>query len=106
MLNAGILDTLISIQSKTTTPNDIGEAVEVWTDIAYVHAHKSSRSGREFYSASRIVAEDAVFFTIRHIDNLTSAMRIVHGADTYDITSIRYSEKRRESIEIQCRLIR
>jgi SPP1 family predicted phage head-tail adaptor len=106
MLASGTLDTLITIQSRTVTQNSVGEAVETWTDTAYMHAHKSSRSGREFYSASRTVAEDAVFFTIRHMDGLDSTMRVLHGADTYNITAVRYSEKRRESIELQCSLVR
>jgi SPP1 family predicted phage head-tail adaptor len=105
-VTAATLDTLITIQSRTVAQNTVGEAVETWNDLASTYAHKSSRSGREFYSASRTVAEDAVFFLIRHMDGLDSTMRVIHGADTYDITAIRYSEKRRESIELQCRLVR
>ncbi|MGJ5817042.1 phage head closure protein [Paludibaculum fermentans] len=105
MFAAGTLDTLITIQSRTVSQNQIGEAVDTWADTAHTYAHKSSRSGREFYSASRTVAEDAVFFTIRHMDGLDSTMRVLHGSDAYDITAIRYSEKRRESIELQCRKV-
>jgi SPP1 family predicted phage head-tail adaptor len=102
MIQAGSLDTLITIEQSTEIQNAVGEPIAVWTEFCKAYAAKSYRTGKEFFQAGRTVAEGTVHFTIRHIDGITTKMRVSHDGVLYNILFVKLSNKRRESIELEC----
>lgn len=100
------LDRYITIRRNTPTQDAIGEAADVWTDFLSCFAHRTSRPGREFFQSTRVVNEARTYFVIRHTAAAISPqMQIVDGAARYEITDVLYSDKRGESIQLECKVI-
>lgn len=99
------LDRQITIQQKTISRNEVGEEVQSWSTFATCFAQRLSRPGNEFYEAGKINSEELVYFLIRHVDGLDTAMRVLDGSLVYDLTSIGYSEQRRSSIQLSCKRV-
>lgn len=99
------LDRYITIQQATLTQDEVNEALPTWAPFVSCFAQRSSRPGREFIEAGRTVSESRVYFIIRHQDGITAQMRILDGNQTFEILDVRYSDKRGDSIQLDCREI-
>jgi len=98
-MRAGDLDRMIVIESVGATQSSSGDPTESWSTFATVWAKVIPVNTAEGFSAQQFNAKADVIFRIRHIDNLTPAMRINYNSHYYDITGIT-EMRRRESIEI------
>ena len=69
-----------------------GNPVESWLPITEkpIWAAKRGLTGRTFYAAAQVNAEDNILFTVRYnatTKTITADMRIVEGTHTYTITA-------------------
>lgn len=73
-----------------TGVNAIGERVDQWADYVTLWAGFRPGSGREFMSpgGGERVAEAQAVFTVRYRNDITTQMRIVHDAKTYNIQAV------------------
>ena len=72
---------------------------------ATVYAAKSDVSGREFFQAHAVNAEDIVTFTIRWRDDIDTTWRVQHGADVYNVLEVNHLGYMRDFLRLQCRLV-
>jgi len=74
----------IFIQTSADTTDTNGNTVQVWTStpINPIWAEKRGLSGRTFFAAAAVNAEDNILFTAHYTDDtkaITKDMRIVEG---------------------------
>lgn len=90
--DAGSLDTPISVERLKDPPTRAasGAAAKEWETFAEViwSAWKQFRRGAEDFQAGGYFQQSTYRVKIRPLDGLTSAMRLVDGARTFDITNI------------------
>lgn len=79
------LNKRITIQQKTAGQDGAGQPIDTWTTVATVWAEVKDVSGREFIAAQAGQAEVTTKVTIRYLAGIKSDMRVVHGADVYNI---------------------
>ena len=102
MFKAGSLDRRIVLRAKLLTPDEMGQALETWSDLASVWAEKTDLRGREFFAARAINAEIETRFRIRWRAGVTPALRIAHDGRDYEILSV-VEIGRREGLELMCK---
>ena len=98
-MRAGRLNKRVTIQSPATGVDEYGSPIVGWTDFATVAAEVLDVSGREFLSAAAINSTVTSKITIRPLAGVTAAMRVIHGADAFNITA---PLKQRDSLLLMC----
>lgn len=91
----------ITFQKFTTVVNENGFEIEAWEDYKTVWASVSNLTGREYYEASAVQAEESVKFTIRYLSSITTDMRILFQDKQYNINSIDNIKYENKYIEIK-----
>lgn len=89
-MRAGKLDREIVIERNTPTRDSYGASIEGWATLATVWARKLEESGKEFFSADQVVADQKVVWRIRWPDGFTPTVedRINYDGNYYDITAL------------------
>jgi SPP1 family predicted phage head-tail adaptor len=102
-MRAGRLRHRVTFQRRATTLNAYGETVGSWQDVATgVPADVVPVSGRERIASGQNLSTTAVRVWVRHREDITTDMRIVHGGQVYAIESAIAADGRRERLEILC----
>ena len=84
-MQAGKLNSRVTIQSLGVTQDATGEVIEGWSTFATVWADVRDVSGREFLAAQSTQNVIQTKILIRYLDGVIPSMRVVDGADTYNI---------------------
>ena len=100
-MEIGKLNKRIIFQNFTTTENENGFEIQEWSDFKTVWAGVTNLSGREYFAAMQVQAENIVKFTIRCNKNITESMRIIFEGNNYDITFIDNIKYGNEFMEIK-----
>lgn len=88
-MQAGKLRHRITIAERVQSRDSIGGVVETWQPlVSNLPAEIVPLSGREYVAAQATQAGVTTRITIRHRGGITSAMRIEHGADIYNIRAV------------------
>jgi SPP1 family predicted phage head-tail adaptor len=93
------MDRRISIEHYTTVPDEYGNEIPTWTEMANVWAAVQQESGREFIQASAVTPERRVVFRIRWMDGITTAHRVIYDGRQHNVHEAR-ELGRREGIEL------
>lgn len=93
ILQAGEFDQRITIQQPAIGQDAYGQLVTGWDDVCAVWAKKSDMTGREYLAAAATQAEVTTKITIRYRAGITAAMRVLHGADVYNIATVLTQDK-------------
>lgn len=99
-MQAGRLDRLVTLQSRTVTRNAQGEDVASYADLATVWAEKFDLRGREFFAAQQSRAEVTTRWRIRYRDDLRAVDRVVYDGTAYDVVSPPAEIGRRLGLEL------
>lgn len=99
-MRAGELRHIITIQEPAKAVDEYGGDYVTWSDFATVRAKKRPLRGRELMAAQAAQSETEVMFYIRYLSGVNSKMRIVHGSDYYDITSVVNVNEQNRELEI------
>ena len=105
-MKAGDLRHLVTIQ----TPPDVGDASQDnygqekpdWSRFAKVWAAVEPLSGREFWNAQQIQAQQVTRIRIRYLAGVTERMRILWGARKFNIQSIINLDERNIELQLMC----
>jgi SPP1 family predicted phage head-tail adaptor len=100
MARPGKLDQRIVIKTGTEAKGTIGDVSKSLADLATVWAAVTHATGREALVDDRTAATAQTKFTIRNRSDVTEAMRITWGGDTYNIRSINRAGARRMYLDI------
>lgn len=84
----GWLRERITLQSPATGQDANGEPLTGWTDVATVWASITDVTGREYVAAGGLQNSAQTKILIRYQAGITPAMRVVHGADHYNIEAV------------------
>ncbi len=87
------LNQRVTIQQQSTAVDEIGQPVVSWSDVATVWAEVKDVSGREYIAAGAEQSAVLTKITIRQRDGIVSAMRVLHGSDTYGIDAVLESDR-------------
>ena len=79
----------VTIEQVTETRDADGGVVTAWATLhSKVPAEIVPLSGREFVAAQAAQAGITARMTIRYVAGITPKMRVVHGADIYNIEAV------------------
>ena len=96
-MRAGQLRHRVTIQKPTEgTPNDYGETLDTWSDVATVHASVIMQAAREAFEAAQVQPEGTVEVIVRYRSDLTSEKRFKFGDRLLYIDSVVADERRRQ----------
>lgn len=87
-MNIGKLDRKIVIEQSTSTRNDHGEDVYVWTVFLTLFASVKKAGGKENSEGGKDTATNRKKFKVRFFPSITEKMRIDYNGDKYDIEEI------------------
>lgn len=105
MLKAGSLDERITIEQRSGTQDAASGAYTYsWATLATVWADVYEVMGGESWAQGLDIASRPISVTIRHRDDLDSAMRVVWRGDTYRIVRGPVEMGRREATRLVCEL--
>jgi SPP1 family predicted phage head-tail adaptor len=102
-LEAGRLNKRVTLQSHGITQDANGTPVEGWSDVATVWAAVEPLSGREFFAAAQVQAEQMQRITIRYRAGIDTAMRVAWAGRLFDITAVIDWRERHEFLQLMCR---
>ena len=105
-IKAGDLRQVITLIRPDTTVGEHNRRSTVYKDVATVPAAKSDVSGREFYQAHAVNAEDIVTFTIRWRDDIDTTWRVRHHGETYGILEVNHLGYMRDYMRLKCRSVK
>lgn len=93
----------VLIQARGTAQDDYGQPIETWTNVTptAIRAEVKDVSGREYFSAQATQNVVQTKIRIRYRADVTASMRVVHGADVYNIEAV-LTEGNRESLLLMC----
>lgn len=88
MMRAGRLNSRVTIQQRTDTQDSIGEPVPTWSTLAAVWADVLHNSGIEAVKADSSTSVVKASIRIRFRSDVKASMRVVKGADIYEIKAV------------------
>lgn len=104
-LRAGDLRHVITIQQPVRVQALDGSFTETWSNFATgVRAMIQPASAREVYAQDQFLGEATHEITIRWRDGVTPKMRVVFGADLYDILGVVAVKDHERVIRLICKL--
>lgn len=106
-LNAGDLNRQITIQRRQSGTDAAGQPLDGWEDVATVPANIKGATGMGTITRMQENVPASIerySIRIRYREGITSAMRVVHGAQVFDIRQIRMDFERRVWTDLICEL--
>ena len=88
MIKAGELDRIVTLLEMTSTEDDVGDQIDLWTVVAEVRAAKKALSSRDVMRTQGVVNAPQGKFVIRWRDGVTTKQRIIYDEQQFDIESI------------------
>lgn len=103
-MRAGDLDRTVTIESASIARSQTGAEDETWSTLDTVRARRIDQAAREFLSAGAEVGEDRAVFKMYWRTDVTRKMRVVDGADNWDIERVQRVE-RTHWMMLHCKLV-
>lgn len=101
-MNAGSLNTRVTIQQNTPAQDDIGQPIASWATLATVWANVRHVSGMESIQGDADASSLKASVRIRLRRDVTNAMRVVIGSKTYEIRAVLPDEERLDYLDLSC----
>lgn len=104
-MKAGQLNQRINIEQRTSSQDALGQPIETWSLVAAVWANIRHVSGVESIKASADVSTVNSSVRIRYRTGVDAGMRIVKGADVYQINAV-LIDGNKQFVDLVCELIK
>jgi len=104
-MNIGRMRHRIKINNVNATTDSAGYTVEVPTEFATVWAEVQPVSGKEYFGAAAIKAENTIRFKIRYLNGITNDMTVEFETKIYNIKSIIDTDMRHKELVLACEVI-
>ena len=103
-MKAGALRERITIQAAATGQDSYGAPAQGWVDVATsVPASVQDLNGREYLAAAAMQNAVQTKIMIRYLAAVVPAMRVLHGANTYNIEAVLDKDGHRREMLLMCR---
>lgn len=104
-MQAGKLNTRITIQRPNTAQDEVGQPIAGWVDVATVWADVRHLSGVAAIKAGGEVSLVKAAVRIRRRDDITAGMRVVTSAATYNIEAVPPPAARQDYTDLVCKVV-
>ena len=104
-MQAGTLNTRITIQRLSGASDELGQPVAAWVDVATVWADVRHNTGLGAIRAGGEVSVVKASVRIRRRDDLTAGMRVVVGPTVYQIEAVPPPVARQEHTDLVCQVV-
>jgi SPP1 family predicted phage head-tail adaptor len=98
-MRAGDLDRRIRIERREVSQQAYGEAQPTYTLLAETWARVAPLSGREYFAADQVIAEDFTEFRVRWLAGVDAQCRIIYNDNEYNVRAV-HEIGRREGLRI------
>lgn len=95
----------VIIQQPSSTQDAIGQPLLTWSDVATVYANLRYMNGVETIKADAETSKARVSVRIGYRTDVTSAMRVLHGATVYRIEAVLPDEVGRKHVDLACEVV-
>lgn len=102
-MKAGDLRHRITIQRLVLAPDEYGQPVEYWQDVATCWAAVEPLRGRELFVAQQAQSEVTTRVRLRYRAGITPDMRVLFGARVLEILYVIDPEERHRELQLLCR---
>ena len=103
MIEAGQYRQRVTIQSKTTVTNELGETSDSWSDfLVNIAAQVYDLRGNELVAAQQVHNEVFTNIKIRYRSTILPSMRVVFRGLNYNILAVIDRDKRNIELELYC----
>ena len=102
-MQAGKLNRRITIRQQSTTLDAYGQEIASWTDLCSVWASIATLNGLETVRSGIELSLIRSSMRIRYRLGITSDMRVLYGADLYEIEAVLMGEQSKEHMDLICR---
>jgi len=104
-MHAGNLKHLVAIQHQVTTQDALGQVVGAWATLCSVWSDIRLPSGLEQLRGDAFVSRTRASIRIRKRDDITAAMRVVHGSTVYEIKAALPDLQARAYLDLVCEAV-
>ncbi len=102
-MRGGKLRRVVTIQAPTVAQTGTGNPRPSWaTFAANVFARIEESSGKEQIQAGQVNPQRPATIYIRYLAGVTSGMRVMYGARTFEITSVINVNERNRELDLTC----
>lgn len=105
-MRAGLLRNVVRLQALSEGVDESGTPSGGWADVATVYADIRHASGIEAIKGGTELSIVRASVRIRWRTDVTPAMRVLHGATTYEIKAVLPDLQRREYLDLVCEVVR
>lgn len=98
----GRLNRRCVIQTPSEVPDELGQPIPGWVDVATVWADIRMKSGIEAIKAGAPVSTVQASIRIRYRAGVTAGMRVVHNLVAYNIQAVMPDVSGREFLDLAC----
>ena len=96
------LNSAITIQQRASAEDSLGQPVETWAPLAWLWGEIRHPSGAQQIKAGAEVSTVRASVKVHKRDDITAAMRVVHGSTVYDIKAVLPDERGRVFMFLVC----
>lgn len=105
-MKISIFNEKILLQKLTTSVDEIGNQISLWSDFLFVYSYVSSNSPKETLTSGAIWDEGSLEFSIRYSSELKditqTGYRVVFREEIYDIKGIDFMNYQKKLIKLRC----
>lgn len=101
-LQAGALNRLIEIQTRSTAKDSAGHQSDVWTTTVTTRASIEPLSGAEVVAAGAQIGETMVQMAMRWRPGITSAMRVIYQGEIYTVLAVLDEYMKHRKLTLLC----
>ena len=102
LLPAANLNRRVRLQNAVAAQDSLGESIRSWVDVAVVWADIRYLNGKEYLATQVEISKASVSMRIRWRDDVNAGMRVLHGADIYNIEAVLPDLQGRVHLDLVC----
>lgn len=102
-LQSGHFDQRVTLLSRTTSKDAVGQDSITWVEVATVWARRINQRSAEALAAAQVGDDDVVELHIRYRADVRTTWRLELGGQGYDIISVSDYGGRRDRTRLLCR---
>lgn len=87
-MQAASLKNRVTIQAPSTSVDALGQPLTAWTDTAYLWASIKHINGISSIKSGADTSIVKASIRLRYKPGINAGMRVLHGADVYDIQAV------------------
>ena len=104
-VQAGALNSRVTIKSPTATQDSAGQPIPTWAEVATVWANIRHLNGVESIKAGAESSVVKASIRIRRRPGIDASMRAYHGTSIYSIKAILPDEVDLDKIDLVCEVV-